>query len=76
MQLGPVTAQLSGPGLHNVPGRNSLSPGPPPCPRHSPQAGDAGGMPVPPKRLKDLIEGAVGHHASQTRLDPQEVTIR
>src|SRR5216683_1365736 len=40
------------------------------------QAGHTGGMPVPPKRLKDLIEGTVDHHASQTYPDLQEVTIR
>ncbi len=33
-------------------------------------------MPVPPKRLKDLIEGTVDHHASQTHPDLQEVAIR
>jgi hypothetical protein len=33
-------------------------------------------MPVPPKRLKDLIEGTVDHHASLTCPDLQEVTIR
>ena len=33
-------------------------------------------MPVPPKRLKDLIEGTVDHHASQTWPDLQEVTTR
>lgn len=33
-------------------------------------------MPVPPKRLKDLIEGTVDHHASQARPALQEVTIR
>ena len=33
-------------------------------------------MPVPSKRLKDLIEGTAGHHASLTRPDLQEVTIR
>ena len=33
-------------------------------------------MPVPPKRLKDLIEGTAGHHASLTFPDLQEVTIR
>jgi hypothetical protein len=42
----------------------------------SPQAGDTKGMPVPPKRLKDLIEGTVDHHASQARPALQEVTIR
>jgi hypothetical protein len=34
------------------------------------------GMPVPPKRLKDLIEGTVDHHASLSFPDLQEVTIR
>ncbi|MGH3301266.1 MAG: hypothetical protein ACRDOK_06150 [Streptosporangiaceae bacterium] len=29
-------------------------------------------MPVPPKRLKDLIEGTVDHHASLTHPDLQE----
>jgi hypothetical protein len=33
-------------------------------------------MPAPPKRLKDLIEGTVDHHASLTHPDLQEVTIR
>ena len=33
-------------------------------------------MPAPPKRLKDLIEGTVDHHASLTCPDLQEVTIR
>jgi hypothetical protein len=35
-------------------------------------------MPVPPKRLKDLVEGTVDHHASLTHDHPnlQEVTIR
>ncbi len=33
-------------------------------------------MPVPPKRLKDLIEGTVDHHASLTCPALQEVTIR
>ena len=33
-------------------------------------------MTVPPKRLKDLIEGTVDHHASQTYPGLQEVTIR
>lgn len=32
-------------------------------------------MPVPSKRLKDLIEGTVDHHASLTCPDLQEVTI-
>ena len=32
-------------------------------------------MPVPPKRLKSLIEGTVDPHASQTPPDLQEVTI-
>ena len=40
------------------------------------QAGDTEGMPAPPKRLKDLIEGTVDHHASLTHPDLQEVTIR
>ena len=44
--------------------------------RHRVQAGDTEGMPVPPKRLKDLIEGTVDHHASLTCPDLQEVTIR
>jgi hypothetical protein len=42
----------------------------------SPQAGDTKGMPVPPKRLKDLIEGTVDHHAAQAWPGLQEVTIR
>ena len=33
-------------------------------------------MPAPPKRLKDLIEGTVDHHASLTYPDLQEITIR
>ena len=33
-------------------------------------------MPVPPKRLKNLIEGTVDYHASVTFPDLQEVTIR
>jgi hypothetical protein len=33
-------------------------------------------MPVPPKRLKDLIEGTVDHHASQAWPALEEVTIR
>jgi hypothetical protein len=33
-------------------------------------------MPVPAKRLKDLIEGTVDHHASQTHPTLQEITIR
>jgi len=32
-------------------------------------------MPAPPRRLKDLIEGTVDHHASRCP-DLQEVTIR
>jgi hypothetical protein len=33
-------------------------------------------MPVPPKRLKELTEGTVDHHASLTHPDLQEITIR
>ena len=33
-------------------------------------------MPVPPRRLKDLIEGTVDHHASQRWPVLEEVTIR
>jgi hypothetical protein len=33
-------------------------------------------MPVPPKRLKDLVEGTVDHHASTTHPALQEITIR
>ncbi len=33
-------------------------------------------MPVPSRRLKDLIEGTVDHHASQRWLALEEVTIR
>jgi hypothetical protein len=33
-------------------------------------------MPVPPKRLKDLVEGTVDHHASQTHPILREITIR
>jgi hypothetical protein len=35
-----------------------------------------GGMPVPSKRLKDLTEGTVDHHASQHWAVLEEVTIR
>lgn len=31
---------------------------------------------MPPKRLKDIVEGTVDHHASQTHPDLQEITIR
>ncbi len=37
--------------------------------------GDNGPMPVPSKRLKDLIEGTVDHHASQRWPALEEVTI-
>lgn len=33
-------------------------------------------MPVPSRRVKDLTEGTVGHHASRTHPDLQEITIR
>jgi hypothetical protein len=33
-------------------------------------------MPVPPKRLKELVEGTVDHHASRTHPALQEITIR
>jgi hypothetical protein len=33
-------------------------------------------MPVPPRRLKELVEGTVDHHASRTHPDLQEITIR
>jgi hypothetical protein len=33
-------------------------------------------MPVPPRRLKELIEGTVDHHASQRWPVLEEVTIR
>jgi hypothetical protein len=33
-------------------------------------------MPVPPKRLKELVEGTVDHHASTTHPGLQEITIR
>ena len=33
-------------------------------------------MPVPPKQLKNLIEGTVDHHASTALPGLQEVTIR
>jgi hypothetical protein len=41
-------------------------------------AGDTGGMPVPPKRLKELVEDTVDHHASLTHpsMRLQEITIR
>ena len=41
-------------------------------------AGDMVGMPVPSKRLRELVEGAVDHHASLTHPHPglQEITIR
>lgn len=32
-------------------------------------------MPVPPKRVKELVEGTVDHHASLTHPDLQEITI-
>jgi hypothetical protein len=32
--------------------------------------------PVPSRRLKDVIEGTVDHHASQRWPAPEEVTIR
>lgn len=35
-----------------------------------------GGMPVPPKRVKELAEGTVDHHASLTHPGLQEITIR
>lgn len=31
---------------------------------------------MPARRLKDLVEGTVDHHASQTHPDLQEITIR
>jgi hypothetical protein len=37
--------------------------------------GDNGLMPVPSRRLKELIEGTVGHHASQRWPALEEVTI-
>jgi hypothetical protein len=40
------------------------------------QAGDTKSMPVPPKHLKDLIEGTVDHHAAQAWPALEEVTIR
>jgi hypothetical protein len=33
-------------------------------------------MPVPPKRLKELVEGTVDQHASRTHPALQEITIR
>lgn len=36
----------------------------------------AGLPPVPPKQLKNLIEGTVGHHASTAFPGLQEVTVR
>ena len=33
-------------------------------------------MPVPSKRLKELTEGTVDHHASLTHPDLQEITVR
>lgn len=33
-------------------------------------------MPVPSKRVKELTEGTVDHHASQTHPELQEITIR
>jgi hypothetical protein len=44
--------------------------------RVPPQAGDNDTMPVPSRKLKDLIEGTVDHHASLTHPDLQEITIR
>lgn len=35
-----------------------------------------GGMPVPPKRVKELTGGTVDHHASLTHPELQEITIR
>jgi hypothetical protein len=34
------------------------------------------GMPVPSRRVKDITEGTVDHHASLTHPDLQEITIR
>jgi hypothetical protein len=41
-------------------------------------AGDTEGMPVAPKRLKELVEDTVDHHASLTHpsMRLQEITIR
>jgi hypothetical protein len=39
-------------------------------------SGDNEAMPVPSRRLKDLIEGTVDHHASQRWPALEEVTIR
>ena len=50
--------------------------GSPPAARPSPQAGDTVVMPVPPRKLKELIEGTVDHHASLTCPALQEVIIR
>jgi hypothetical protein len=35
-----------------------------------------GPMPVPPKRVKELTDGTVDHHASLTHPELQEITIR
>jgi len=42
--------------------------------RHA-ERSDTGAMPVPAKRLKELIEGTVDHHAAQHWPVLQEVTI-
>jgi hypothetical protein len=60
-------------GTADIASRRVAHPDPAPSPG---QAGDTHGMPAPPKRLKDLIEGTVDHHASLTNPDLQEVTIR
>jgi hypothetical protein len=39
-------------------------------------SGDNEAMPVPSRRLKELIEGTAGHHASQRWPALEEVTIR
>jgi hypothetical protein len=40
------------------------------------RGGRLAAMPVPPRRLKELVEGTVDHHASTTHPDLQEITIR
>jgi hypothetical protein len=41
-----------------------------------PPAGNTGTMPVPSKRVKEITEGTVDHHASLTHPGLQEITIR
>ena len=61
---------------HHEPGISGCPRVPAAAARNIPQPGDTKDMPVPPKRLKDLIEGTVDHHASQAWPALEEVTIR